>query len=101
MKATKERPSCNVCLTVDERDTIDRAKGRIRRLAPLITHLIEEPPEYIEDASGNGVLDLLDLITADVQTLDATLRQQTSERKHPRKAVRDDRRAHSHRPDAR
>jgi hypothetical protein len=72
MRATKKRPSFNVRLTVDQRDVIDAAKGRIRRLTPLIIRLIEEPPDFIEDVSGNGVLDLLDLIKRDVETLDRT-----------------------------
>ncbi len=59
----------NVSLTVDERDAIDAAKGRIRRLVPLAISRADLVTPQDDDG---GVPDLLEIIGEEIDKIDAT-----------------------------
>jgi hypothetical protein len=67
----------NVALTVAERDAIDGAKGRIRRLASLVSDVLDYRSESDHDDETAAILDaamidVLKVILDDVCTIDAT-----------------------------
>ena len=62
----------HITLTLDECDAIDAEKSRIRRLASLVSDLIDQRREYGHKDSEPAMADLLDVILQDVETLDST-----------------------------
>jgi hypothetical protein len=74
--ATAQADPIQVALTMDERDAIDCAKNRIRRLATLAAHVLDHDDELLADDSsplGPALADVLDLVVEDIGTIDATL----------------------------
>jgi hypothetical protein len=61
----------HLTLTLDECDAIDAAKSRIRRLASLLSDLIDQKREYGHKDSEPAMADLLDVILQDVETIDS------------------------------
>jgi hypothetical protein len=62
----------HITLTLDECDSIDAAKSRIRRLASLLSDLIDLKQEYGHKDSEPAMADLLEVILQDVETIDGT-----------------------------
>jgi hypothetical protein len=60
----------HITLTLDECDAIDAAKSRIRRLASLLSDLIDQKREYGHKDSEPAMADLLAVILQDVETID-------------------------------
>jgi hypothetical protein len=65
----------NVTLTRAERDAIDGAKGRIRRLAVLVSHVLESDDELLSDDEfvRPALADVLDVVVEDVGTITEAL----------------------------
>jgi hypothetical protein len=62
----------HITLTLDECDAIDAAKSRIRRLASLLSDLIDQKRDYGHKDSEPAMADLLDVILQDLETIDGT-----------------------------
>ncbi len=62
--------SINLALTVDERDAIDRAKGRARRLVTLASAVTDADDIDIPD--DGTFAELLEVIGESLQQIDAT-----------------------------
>jgi hypothetical protein len=64
----------HITLTLDECDTIDIARSRIRRLASLLSDLLKNKREYgHHEDSEPAMADLVDVILQDVEAIDVTL----------------------------
>lgn len=65
----------NVALTIVERDAIDAAKGRLRRLIAITRKVTGSESEDSEtEDSAAEIEDLLDVMAEDIATIDATFK---------------------------